>query len=202
MTFPPEVWDVVLRRLRDELAPFAYEAWLQPLIPEPTGETSDQLRLLCPSSFHRDRVRDRHLNRICELLESELGRKITVDLEIAGPARTVMARVTAPSANGSAVSLAKPHPERTARAIPLDRARKRVSQQRSFDYSFDNFVVGPCNALAREASVAIAREEQQTLNQLYLNSPPGMGKTHLSRAVASEARPDVPHIGEFDVAHW
>jgi chromosomal replication initiator protein len=61
-------------------------------------------------------------------------------------------------------------------------------RQRSFPLSFDSFVVGPCNALAREASLAIAREEQMSLNQLYLASPPGLGKTHLSRAVVQEAR--------------
>ena len=54
-------------------------------------------------------------------------------------------------------------------------------------YSFDSFVVGPCNALAREAAFAMARDQQQTLNQLYLRADSGMGKTHLARAVSAEA---------------
>jgi chromosomal replication initiator protein len=54
-------------------------------------------------------------------------------------------------------------------------------------YRFDNFVVGPCNALAREAAFAIARDQQINLNLLYLCAQPGMGKTHLARAVATEA---------------
>ncbi len=63
------------------------------------------------------------------------------------------------------------------------RPTRRPQQQ-----SFDNFVVGPCNALAREASLAIARDRQLSLNQLYLNSAPGQGKTHLARSVVVEAR--------------
>jgi chromosomal replication initiator protein len=54
--------------------------------------------------------------------------------------------------------------------------------------SFENFVVGPCNALAREALLAMARDQQMSLSQVYLCADSGMGKTHLCRAVALEAR--------------
>jgi chromosomal replication initiator protein len=55
-------------------------------------------------------------------------------------------------------------------------------------YSFESFIVGPCNALAREACLALARRRQQSLNQLYLIGGSGLGKTHLARATAAEAR--------------
>lgn len=71
---------------------------------------------------------------------------------------------------------------RTARATDLQPA------QRELPFSFESFVVGPCNALAREASLALARERQRSLNQLYLGGESGMGKTHLARATAAEAR--------------
>jgi chromosomal replication initiator protein len=48
--------------------------------------------------------------------------------------------------------------------------------------------VGPCNALAREASVAVATGRQQRLNPLYLSAGTGLGKTHLARAIVAEAR--------------
>jgi chromosomal replication initiator protein len=48
--------------------------------------------------------------------------------------------------------------------------------------------VGPCNALAREACFALAHGRQRGLNPLYLSSEPGLGKTHLARAVVHEAR--------------
>ena len=74
-----------------------------------------------------------------------------------------------------------------------DRARSRAeldpnAAQAELPFSFESFVVGPCNALAREAALALARRRQQSLNQLYLGGGSGMGKTHLARATAAEAR--------------
>src|SRR6056297_1137390 len=65
---------------------------------------------------------------------------------------------------------------------------ERRPLQSELPFSFESFVVGPCNALAREASLALARERQRTLNQLYLGGETGMGKTRLARATAAEAR--------------
>jgi chromosomal replication initiator protein len=63
----------------------------------------------------------------------------------------------------------------------------RRPEQTNLPYTFENFVVGACNRLAREASLAVAQGTQQTVNPLYLASAPGLGKTHLARAIA-EAR--------------
>jgi chromosomal replication initiator protein len=60
--------------------------------------------------------------------------------------------------------------------------------QPELPFSFESFVVGPCNALAREAALALARTRQRSLNLLYLGGDSGMGKTHLARATAAEAR--------------
>jgi hypothetical protein len=49
-------------------------------------------------------------------------------------------------------------------------------------------VVGPCNALAREASIALARGSQPGVCPLYIAGKAGLGKTHLARALASEAQ--------------
>jgi chromosomal replication initiator protein len=65
------------------------------------------------------------------------------------------------------------------------------SAQGELPFSFESFVVGPCNALAREAALALARRRQDSLNQLYLGGESGMGKTHLARAAAIEARRQV-----------
>jgi chromosomal replication initiator protein len=57
----------------------------------------------------------------------------------------------------------------------------------TFPLTFDSFTVGSCNALAREAALAFANHKpsqmQLGLNQLYIVSEAGLGKTHLSRAV-------------------
>jgi chromosomal replication initiator protein len=62
------------------------------------------------------------------------------------------------------------------------------ADQPELPFSFESFVVGPCNALAREAALALARTRQRSLNLVYLGGDSGMGKTHLARATATEAR--------------
>ena len=68
--------------------------------------------------------------------------------------------------------------------------------QQELPFSFESFIVGPCNALAREAALALARRRQRSLNQLYLGGDSGMGKTHLARATAAEARRHGQHHGQ------
>jgi chromosomal replication initiator protein len=54
--------------------------------------------------------------------------------------------------------------------------------------TFDTFVTGPSNALAREASLAVAQGRQPALFPLFLVGESGIGKSHLARAVVNEAR--------------
>lgn len=75
-------------------------------------------------------------------------------------------------------------------------ARTKPAQP-ELPFSFESFIVGPCNALAREAALALARRRQRSLNQLYLGGESGMGKTHLARATAAEARRHGRH-GDLD----
>lgn len=245
MTSPPKVWSGVLRRLQTELPLYSIEAWLLPLVPE-AGDR-DALQLRCPSTFHRDRVRDRFLGAIVSCLRDEVGDTASVELALAGEGEDTTAQATcgtpgipvaaALRAHNEARSAEEPHeaddsagepvtqanlpansparrPAREGRpnpgglsdppagrtadrgeaderpAPPARRARpatRSARAPRSAELTFDNFVVGPCNSLAREASLALANESRG-LRQLYLNAPHGLGKTHLSRAVVAEAR--------------
>ena len=173
MTSHHALWDGVLRRLGSDLPAFALEAWLRPLALEAEG---DGLRLLCPTPFHMERIRERFLARIAALLAELAGRELVVSLAVA----TAGAGRQAPQPREQApVDLPLPAASRPAPAAPA---------QRPLPYTFDSFVVGPCNALAREAALALAQHRQQSLNPLFLVSEQGLGKTHLARAIVSEAR--------------
>ena len=92
MTFPPKVWDDVLRRVRGELPAHSIEAWLLPLVPE-TG-ARDELVLLCPTAFHRDRVRDHFLDILSVSLRQEVGghARVTLGLSHRGGATPELQR--------------------------------------------------------------------------------------------------------------
>jgi chromosomal replication initiator protein len=171
MTSPPTLWDGVLRRLGNETSPLSLEAWLQPL---GVREEPDRLVLQAPSPFHRDRVRTHFAARI-GCLASELGgRAVAVEVEVAplgGAPPETRAAARARLAPAQPVRAPEPQPAQLLLAC-----------------TFETFVTGPSNALAREASLAVAQGRQPDLFPLYLVGESGIGKSHLARAVVSEAR--------------
>lgn len=60
------------------------------------------------------------------------------------------------------------------------------------EYSFENFVCGPCNKLANAASLAVARNPGKSYNPLFLHGSVGLGKTHLLQAVYHEIKKRSP----------
>ena len=175
-------WDGVVHRLGAEIPPFVVEAWVQPLIAETSGE---RLRLVCPSELHRERIRERFLDRLKKLAASEAGRPIEIDLEIAGGKPTARDTPPTPAVPSTPKQTTPPDPAEPKHRSRERRPMKRGVQpriQRELPYTFENFVVGTCNQLAREASLAVAHGTQQTVNPLFLVSASGLGKTHLARA--------------------
>jgi chromosomal replication initiator protein len=178
-------WNDVVRRLETETPPFVMDAWVRPLVAEANG---DRIRLLCPSALHRDRIRDRFLRRIAKLAEVETGKPVEIELDLA--ASTPAERISIAPAERTSTGPASPAAANRAKSAPESQPRTRKArkpEQNNLPYTFENFVVGACNRLAREASLAVAQGIQQTVNPLYLASASGLGKTHLARAIA-EAR--------------
>lgn len=177
------VWTAVLARLREELPGHAaaHEAWLEPLT---AIAGSDGLRVECPNAFHLERVRERYLARIERCAEEAAGERLPVTLVVGKPAAVRVAAAPAAPAEP-----APPAATVGARVVP-PRARPAAAPE-PLDlpaHDFPGFVVGPGNALAREASLALARGRQLTVSPLYLAGGRGLGKTHLACAVAHAAR--------------
>ncbi|MBC8377695.1 MAG: chromosomal replication initiator protein DnaA [Planctomycetes bacterium] len=62
------------------------------------------------------------------------------------------------------------------------------------DYTFNSFVVGPCNRLAHASCIAISQSPGMIYNPLFLYGNVGLGKTHLLHAVCHDARKQNPDI--------
>ena len=195
MPHPLEAWQRAVAAMADELPPMAFAAWIEPLTAEGEG---GGLRVLCPSAFHCERVRERYLERLQQLLSEHGGASLRVVLAATPKQRSPHAppppggpprRTAARGAHPANQAKTRNHPPRSRRVVTASGEGRRRGKTRSSPapFTFSTFVVGPANALAREASLAVARGRQLATNPLVLAGATGLGKSHLAQAIVSEA---------------
>jgi len=168
------LWDACLRRLEQELPAQQFNTWIRPLVPE--AGTSDALVLTAPNRFVLDLVRERFAARIERLAAEAGGREVGV--------RLVLVR----SAEAPGVKAVPAPGQRTAEA-PAPAERGRLNR----NFTFDSFVTGKANQLARAAAIQVAENPGISYNPLFIYGGVGLGKTHLLQAIGNhlaECRPE------------
>ncbi|MGQ8776581.1 chromosomal replication initiator protein DnaA [Serratia sp. NA_112.1] len=179
------LWQQCLARLQDELPATEFSMWIRPLQAELSDNT---LALYAPNRFVLDWVRDKYLNNIngllndfcgtdAPLLRFEVGSKPLSQII----SQTVAASVSAPSA--PIVRVAAPSRPSWDNAAPQPELSYRSNVNPK--HTFDNFVEGKSNQLARAAARQVADNPGGAYNPLFLYGGTGLGKTHLLHAVGN-----------------
>ncbi len=179
------LWQQCLNRLQDELPSGEFSMWIRPLQAE-AGERT--LTLYAPNRFILDWVRDKYLLRINALFAEFCGADAPqLRFDIGSRAHPVTPVVHKP-APGRAVPVAAPAPavagpswEGKPSAVPEINHKSNVN----VTYTFDNFVEGKSNQLARAAASQVADNPGSAYNPLFLYGGTGLGKTHLLHAVGN-----------------
>ena len=161
------VWSRCLRVLENELAEQQFNTWVRPL---QAVESEGALKLLAPNRFVVDWVRTKLLSRITALL-SELGIVVNgVTVEV-GPRPAEPSTGTSPL-NGTSVAARSGKPAGKAVGVPLNA-----------EFTFDRFVEGKSNNLAKAAALQVAGNPGKAYNPLFIYGGVGLGKTHLMHAI-------------------
>lgn len=163
------IWQKCLDCLEDELSSNQINTWIRPLQVE---EGERELRIFAPNKYILSQVAKHFLGRIEELV-SELG-SATVSLAIGSIGSTDSRSL---AINNRSLEMLDPRSTRCrSKAF-------RFNVDLNRDFTFDTFVEGQSNELARAAAVHVSENVGKTYNPLLLYGGVGLGKTHLMQAV-------------------
>jgi chromosomal replication initiator protein len=167
-----ELWNRCVTHLESTLTPQEYNTWIRPLQPV---ESEKSIRLLAPNRFVLDWVRNHHLEQIRSYLTTvQGGQDINVILEIGSRGQSASAEAVMENRNPVA-----DRREREARFAP------QVQTNINSGFSFETFVEGKSNQLARAASMQVGENPGNVYNPLFIYGGVGLGKTHLMHAIGN-----------------
>lgn len=159
------LWSGCLRQLQSDLSETDFNTWIRPL---QAVEQDGTLRLLAPNRFVVDWVTDRCLGRIREVLARESSEVAPTEVLLQVGSREA-AREQSPLSPAAAVQV---RPQRLGSKLnPL--------------HTFDRFVEGKSNQLARAAAMQVARNPGSAYNPLFIYGGVGLGKTHLMQSIGN-----------------
>nr|MBP8228478.1 chromosomal replication initiator protein DnaA [Rheinheimera sp.] len=174
------VWQNCLEALQSELPAQQFSMWIRPL---QADSSHDALTLFAPNRFVLDWVRDKYLNRINELIHDYCGDHAPrLRFEVGSSQKAMKAPMPAVATRPSQSVPAQPVAvAEVAEPAPKTIVRSNVRA----NYTFDNFVEGKSNQLARAAASQVADNPGTAYNPLFLYGGTGLGKTHLLHAVGN-----------------
>jgi chromosomal replication initiator protein len=168
------VWQKIKENLRDVLAENVYALWIDPL--ECVQCDDKNIRLACPDRFYLAHLSQHHLGLIQDKVNEFDGLGNNVEN---GLRRQVVLCETAQKSlplSPRASQLRLPH-------VPAAGSQVRSLHPR---YTFDEFMEGESNLLALSACKSIVSGTDTVGPCLYINSSTGLGKSHLTHAVAHQ----------------
>jgi chromosomal replication initiator protein len=170
-------WQRCLDLLEGELPAQQYNTWIRPL---QSVEEGHAIRLLAPNAFVLDWVQKNYLRRFHELTSQVWsGNAPEIRLEIGSLASATPLNRPGPQAVGGTGQGQFDHAGRQKQPP------KPLTSNLNTSFTFDSFVEGKSNQLARAASLQIAQNPGKAYNPLFIYGGVGLGKTHLMHAVGN-----------------
>ena len=164
-------WRLCLAAFEKELPPQQFRTWIKPLTCHADG---DAVTLVAPNRFVQQWIRDKFAQRIEALAREHFKRSVEVKLILADKDAIVrMEPARMPDAAG-----VRPSSREVSRLNPT--------------FTFETFVTGKANELARAAATQVAERPGAAYNPLFVYGGVGLGKTHLIQAIGNQLRAHAP----------
>jgi chromosomal replication initiator protein len=191
------VWDDCLRTIKKNVNPQSFKTWFEPI--KPVQLDNDVLTIQVPNKFFFEWLEEHYVGLLKKSIRQELGERGRLLYHIPEQG-AVESNGHAPASSTRPLSI-KPSAEKDNEPVPgvFDAdmiknpfiipgiRRVKIESQLNQNYTFDNFIEGDCNRLARNAGLAIAKKPGGTaFNPLVIFGDVGLGKTHLAQAIGNE----------------
>ena len=186
-------WQTASAQLELELTPQQYSAWIKPLVA--LDYEDGKLRIAAPNRFKLDWVKSQFANRItalaCQYWEAPVEVQFVLDprLNMKKPDAVRPAPANTPMPGELRASPQSVEPQQN---LNIANSPKREQSRINPDLTFDSFVTGKANQLARAAAIQVANNPGVSYNPLFFYGGVGLGKTHLIHAIGNQVMADQP----------
>ena len=195
---PLGFWDHASGALLRELSPQQFKTWIQPLKLKGFDESECLLTISAPNRFKLDWTKKTFSDRLQELAHTYFGKPFTLvfvldDGGSAPPGNTVIAQSL-----GQAQGADLPPSDYLQTAPEVDLGESSAFELEDHSklnpmLTFDTFVTGKANQLARAASIQVAHNPGTSYNPMFLYGGVGLGKTHLIHAIGNHLLKENPN---------
>ena len=195
------VWVNCLSFIQDNITPQAYKTWFEPI--KAVKLTDNALSIQVPSKFFYEWLEEHYVKLLKVSLTRELGENAKLVYVIRmentyGNKQPFTEKI--PSSQRTQISsqdidspLRNKSPELKNPFIIPGIRNVKIDSQLNPNYSFDNFLEGDSNRLARNAGMAVSNKPGGTsFNPLLIFGGVGLGKTHLAHAIGVEVKDKYP----------
>lgn len=179
------LWQQCVQALQEKLTPQQFDTWINPLQVE---VSDDAICLLAPNRFVCDWVKESYLTNIVELMNRFSGGqppKLSLKIGNKTSAKEAL-RVQHGQGNELAMLQQPSYSASHQQQAPKNQVVYQHQQNNlNRTFTFDTFVEGKSNQLARAASMQVAQNPGKAYNPVFLYGGVGLGKTHLMHAVGN-----------------
>lgn len=196
-----QVWQNCIDIIKDNVSTQAFKTWFEPI--KPIKLEKNVLTIQVPSQFFYEWLEEHYVSLLKKIIRKEIGAEGRLEYSIimennfnnANPYTVKVPTTNKKAIRNSSVSMpinTNENPIRNPFIIPGLR-KLNIDSNLNPNYSFENFIEGDCNRLARSAGFAVANKPGGTaFNPLLIYGGVGLGKTHLAHAIGIEIKNKTP----------
>ncbi len=169
-------WLSCLDHFKNELNAQQFNTWIKPLQIDPAHNNDSEVVLIAPNRFVSQWVKDNFIVHIEAMAQGYFAKKIQFHLKLAEQteAKNILPNSTHEQSESQVTS------------TTIYPAVKKNPSRLNPNFTFDNFVTGKANQLARAGAIQVAESPGIAYNPLFIYGGVGLGKTHLIQAIGNQ----------------